>query len=245
MKKEEQRMHSCGRGFGHLSRSSFEWAMAETRGVFYGKVSKGPFQKICPRCDAYILCAETTHPLPFENADGLLCTISDGEICTSVCPQESEQNLLSLGRLRFTDSALKSALHLNTHVGNPPARISVQDAELEVEREVGRESLLSFGSWLKTVGRDAPDCEVISFAFQIDELSFEEVTNALQQMLPERFAALDRQTAHVLGLAHTRQGYELWIALLQAFKHQHAGSESMSLIGAAVLFLTTQCRSSR
>lgn len=219
--------------------------------------------------DSYVLGLELTHGFPFVLDDDLMVTIHDFDLTASPPRVMAADSICTLANLRFTRSALESAIHgfIEDTGSNETLRIErmARTLDLEAPNDAYKFSqdvcawgrggrvwgnLKRFHSqeelaqavvrWLRAAKDATSPSEAIRPGTQIKGLGVSFASKHLRLLDPERFASLDEVISLGLGYALNTAGYNLWLHDLHALKRNHSLAHRVGDIESGIFVLIRQ-----
>lgn len=247
---------------GRTLKQALESTQANHR---FGNFSSTEWVDVCPKCDAYALGGEFTHPWPFLCHDGVMRTVADFDADRD----EYISGNMEFAGFKFSESALESAIAICQL--EDPATGSVEkvgskigkessDAELlkfsELVCEWGRgqrvwanlqrhhksdaELAQAYGDWFRIAREASGEDAAIEPGINIKGLGVSFASKHLRMLDPDRFAVLDEVLSDGLGFALNPKGYKLFMQLLQDFSKQNHIKHSLAELESGLFILVRQ-----
>lgn len=219
--------------------------------------------------DAYLLGVERQRPSPFVVDGNLLLTAHDLDLSASPVRLNPATPVLGLANLRFSRSALESAMHdfVQDDGSNETLRVERLGSSLDLtdwaaafrfSREVcawgrgarvwgnlmrfhGEEHLGHLVSeWLRAAEAANDPGTAISGGTQVKGLGVSFASKHLRLFQPQRFATLDEVISTGLGYALNCAGYALWLHDLRRLMDEHGLDYRIADIESAIFVLVRQ-----
>lgn len=260
-------MHSplhCNVTTARINGRALQQALKTTKATHgFGKFSPTQWIEVCPKCDAYGLGGEFTHPWPFLCADGVMRTVADfdAERNQYICRD------LDFCGFKFSGSALESAIEnqfeysttqqvekagAHIHPESTPAEL-LQFSQLVCDWGRGQrvwanllrhnrpEALAAaYSSWFN-MAKNAPDAQTaIEAGIHIKGLGVSFASKHLRMLAPEKFAVLDEVISEGFGFALNQKGYQLFMQLLGEFSNKNHIEHNLATLESGLFLLVRQ-----
>ena len=245
---------------GRTLKQALESTQANHR---FGNFSSTEWVDVCPKCDAYALGGEFTHPWPFLCHDGVMRTVADFDADRD----EYISGNMEFAGFKFSESALESAIEnqfeysttqnvekAGTHINqkSKPADL-LQFSQLVCDwgrgqrvwanllRHNSRENLAAaYSNWF-SIAKNSPDVQTaIEPGINIKGMGISFASKHLRMLAPEKFAVLDDVISEGLGFALNQKGYQLFMQLLGEFLNKNHIKHNLATLESGLFLLVRQ-----
>ena len=231
----------------------------------FGKFSLTELVDICPKCDAYGLGGEFTHPWPFLCHDGVMRTVADFDADRNQYISGS----MDFAGFKFSESALESAIALcqsedstTNKVEKTGSKIDKKSSNAELLKfskqvcEWGRgqrvwanlrrhhendaELAKAYCDWFSIAKNTSDEAAAIEPGINIKGLKVSFASKHLRMLDPDRFAVLDEVISEGLGYALNPKGYKLFMRHLREFAKENNIKHKLSALEFGLFILVRQ-----